>query len=197
MHSKHHHRRHTEVHEKPVSPASLSPPPPYSPNAGPSGLHVKHIVPPQHTSSFAPSPYDLPSLTFPEDNPKGWKAQMKNLAPGKSPAKLLEPPPPSFTRPPPPTLSYEDFPDIELIGNGTMLDQGFPYLAPFCPTAPHPFITHDVTEHDWRQFLHDIRIAGSLSPTNRIVSGVLPMAFGFGLILGASRCATADIAGMS
>lgn len=117
---------------------------------------------------------------------------MKNLAPGKSPAKLLEPPPPSFTRPPPPTSSYEDFPDIELIGNGTMLDQGFPYLAPFCPTTPHPFITHDVTEHDWRQFLHDIRIAGSLSPTNRIVSGVLPMAFGFGIILGASRRATAD-----
>ncbi|KAH9849015.1 hypothetical protein C2E23DRAFT_738357 [Lenzites betulinus] len=108
---------------------------------------------------------------------------MKNLAPGKSPAKLLEPPPPSFTRIPPPTLPYGDFPDMELIGKGTMLDQGFPYIAPYCAQMPHPFVMHDVNESDWRHFLHDIRIAGSLSPTNRIVSGVLPMAFGVGFII--------------
>ncbi|KAI0360325.1 hypothetical protein OH77DRAFT_673364 [Trametes cingulata] len=109
---------------------------------------------------------------------------VKNIAPGKTPAKLLTPPPSSFTRPPPPTLPYGQFPDMELIGKGTTLDLGFPYIAPACPMLPHPFVTHDVNEDDWRQFLHDIRIAGSLSPMNRVVANVFPILFGFGIIIG-------------
>ncbi|KAI0777320.1 hypothetical protein BD413DRAFT_468132 [Trametes elegans] len=130
--------------------------------------------------SFAPSPYDTPLAGIAK--PQGW---VKRLAPGKSPAKLLDPPPPSFTRPPPPQLQPDlTFPPMELIGKGTMLDQGFPYTAPHCPMLPHPFVTHDINEHDWQRFLYDIRIAASLSPTNRILAGLLPMLFGFGLISG-------------
>ncbi|KAI0634710.1 hypothetical protein C8Q77DRAFT_1103645 [Trametes polyzona] len=167
------------VHKEPVLPS----PPPYS--ARRYSRSEAQLSPPPSAHFYAPPPFNAPALAFPdEEGAKGWKSHMHNFAPGKSPGKLLEPPPPSFTRPPPSSLTYDDFPDLVLFGKGTMLDQGFPYIAPFCPTAPHPFVTHDVNEHDWRQFLHDIRIAGSLSPTNRIISGVLPMAFGLTIILG-------------
>ncbi|KAI9061606.1 hypothetical protein FKP32DRAFT_1678061, partial [Trametes sanguinea] len=90
--------------ERPPShPYSLLPPPyesdggsPYSSKQGP------HQSP--STYSFAPSPYGDPSAPLSGDNPKGLKQHLQNLAPGKSPSKLLDPPPPSFTRPPPAEL---------------------------------------------------------------------------------------------
>ncbi|KAI1789466.1 hypothetical protein LXA43DRAFT_974290 [Ganoderma leucocontextum] len=119
---------------------------------------------------------------------------VKNFAPGKSPKKLLDPPPPSFLRPPPPGLPYAGgggdggaFPVMLLLSKGATLDRGFPYVAPECGAGvvPHPFVAHDVNEQDWRRFLHDLRVAGSLSPLNRVASGLAPLALpGVGIILG-------------
>ncbi|KAL7283942.1 hypothetical protein ACG7TL_001214 [Trametes sanguinea] len=161
----------------PSHPPSLLPPP-YANDGGSSSHQSQGMYP------FAPSPYGDPTTPLSGDNPKGFKQHLKNLAPGKSPSKLLDPPPPSFTRPPPIDLPYGAFPVMELICEGSTLDKGFPYAAPACPIEPHPFVTHDVNENDWRWFLHDVRVAGSLSPMNRVVAGVLPIVFPLGLVLG-------------
>ncbi|KAI0699183.1 hypothetical protein C8T65DRAFT_710052 [Cerioporus squamosus] len=109
---------------------------------------------------------------------------VKNFAPGKNPKTLLNPPPPSFGRPPAPGAPYSMFPAMVLIGKGSTLDRGFPYIPPDTPLVPHPFVTHDVNEQDWRRFLHDMRVAGSLSPMNRVVAGLAPLALGIGIIFG-------------
>ncbi|KAI0777325.1 hypothetical protein BD413DRAFT_609706 [Trametes elegans] len=169
------------IQERPHLTDLLPSPPPYSAEPGSSNRKsLRYYQPTQHTIWYAPSPYDTPLPGTAK--PRGW---VKKLAPGKSPAKLLDPTPASFLRPPPLRLQPDlTFPPMELLGKGPMLDGGFPYVAPHCPMLPHPFVTHDVNEHDWRQFLHDVRVAGSLSPTDRIVSGLLPMLLGFGILLG-------------
>ena len=144
----------------------------------------------QHPYPYAPSPDGTAGPALSGDNVKGFMGHVKNFAPGKSPTKLLDPPPECFARAPPPGPLYGPFPLLVLVGKGTTLDRGFPYAAPACPApagtpAPHPFVVHDVTEADWRRFLHDVRIAGSLSPMNKVVSGLAPLALGVGIIFGA------------
>ena len=137
--------------------------------------------------SFAPSPDGTAGPELSGDNVKGFMGHVKNFAPGKSPTKLLDPPPECFARAPPPGPPYGPFPLLVLVSKGSTLDRGFPYAAPESPggaTIPHPFTEHDVNEQDWRRFLHDIRIAGSLSPMNRVVSGLAPLALGIGIIFG-------------
>ena len=151
---------------------------------------------PSHARSptFAPSPDGTrgggPEL--PGDNPRGFMGHVKNFAPGKSPKALLDPPPPPFLRPPAPGLPYAAFPAMTLLSKGATLDRGFPYAAPGCgegtvvgmELGEHPFVAHDVNEQDWRRFLHDVRVAGSLSPLNRVVAGLAPLALGIGIIFG-------------
>ncbi|KAI0646658.1 hypothetical protein C8Q79DRAFT_909129 [Trametes meyenii] len=164
-------------YESSTLPSSIGPPPPYP---GPSTPNTQRPPLHRHPSCFAPCPDGQPDPSLTGDNLKGFKQHVKNFAPGKSPSRLLDPPPPSFTRHPHPGLYYEPFHAMELIGKGNTLDDGFPYIAPPCQMVPHPFVTHDVNEYDWKQFLHNLRIAGSLSPSDRVVSGVLPMVLGFG-----------------
>ncbi len=140
--------------------------------------------------TFAPSPDGTKGPELPGDNPQGFMGHVKNFAPGKSPKTLLDPPPPSFLRPPAtgPGLAYGAFPAMRLLSRGATLDRGFPYIAPGCGrgsgVVAHPFVAHDVTEQDWRRFLHDVRVAGSLSPLNRVVAGLAPLAPGIGVIFG-------------
>ena len=61
---------------------------------------------------------------------------------------------------------------------GTTLEKGFMVIPPPTETQPHPFVTHDVTEDDWKRLLGDLQKTGKLSPMNHIVAGVAPMAIG-------------------
>ncbi|CDO71139.1 hypothetical protein BN946_scf184845.g9 [Trametes cinnabarina] len=171
------------VYGRHPSHPSNSLPPPYARECASSSQNDQRYSLSQAAYCFAPSPYGDPTAPLPGDSPKGFKQHMKNLAPGKSPTKLLDPPPLSFTRMPPGELPYGSFPTMEVMCKGTTLDKGFPYGAPMCGVLPHPFVTHDVNESDWRWFVHDVRIAGSLSPMNRVVAGALPILFPFGLVL--------------
>ena len=113
---------------------------------------------------------------------------MSKFAPGATPADILNPPPPSFARAPPRTMSYAPFAPCALLSLSKDLAAGFPPLAPPAAVQPHPFAVHDVQEGDWTRFLGDMRRAGALSPMNRIVAGVAPMAMGIGL---AGACCSA------
>ncbi|PIL25562.1 hypothetical protein GSI_12370 [Ganoderma sinense ZZ0214-1] len=158
-------------------------PAPFSPTPGPA------LFP-----TFAPSPDGTKGPELPGDNPHGFMGHVKNFAPGKSPQALLDPPPASFLRPPAPGLPYAAFPAMLLLSKGATLDRGFPYAAPASLGGEargaevgghaHPFAGHDVNEQDWRRFLHDVRVAGSLSPMNRVVAGLAPLALGIGIIFG-------------
>ena len=112
--------------------------------------------------------------------------RLKGFAPGKSVEQLLTPPPPSFERTPPRNLPYGPFELVVHQSLSTRLEDGFPAVPPPCAAAYHPFSTHDVSEADWRRFLGDVKSAGSLSPMNRIVSQVAPMAMGLSLPMGAA-----------
>ncbi|RPD55574.1 hypothetical protein L227DRAFT_509869 [Lentinus tigrinus ALCF2SS1-6] len=111
---------------------------------------------------------------------------MKGIASWKSPAELLNPPPRSFRRTPPVDIARDPFPIMILVGEGS-IDKGFAYVAPestgsVAGVSEHPFRTRDVNEHDWRLFLHDVRLAGSLSPMNKVVAGLTPLATGIGMV---------------
>ena len=64
---------------------------------------------------------------------------------------------------------------------GTTLDHGFPIEPPHTAVQPHPFMIHDIWEEDWTRFLTDIQKAGKLSPMNKIVAAVVPIAMGIRL----------------
>lgn len=106
---------------------------------------------------------------------------LRNAAPGQSVSELVDPPPPSFLRPPRPDLPYEHFEPASLVSLNKDLDKGFPQLPPPSRAVPHPFATHDVAENDWQRFLHDVKLAGSLSPANRIAAAVAPISMHAGL----------------
>ncbi|KAF9525751.1 hypothetical protein CPB83DRAFT_771568 [Crepidotus variabilis] len=72
-------------------------------------------------------------------------------------------PPPSFSRSRTPGLSYAQFKPTFLVARSTTLHKGFPMTSPPGHDDVHPFITHDINEVDWLQFLSDIRAAGSLT----------------------------------
>lgn len=67
------------------------------------------------------------------------------------PSSSHQPNPPNFSRQPHPHLSYESFPFTYLLANDKHLDQGFPPIQPPSAMHPHPFISHDVLETDWRR----------------------------------------------
>ncbi|KAI0762974.1 hypothetical protein C8Q74DRAFT_1165163, partial [Fomes fomentarius] len=87
----------------------------------------------------------------------------------------------SISRAPPKDLPYSPFPPAVLHARGIDLESetgGFPMEPPVCPCAPapHPFVTHDVTQEDWARFLQDVRSAGGLSPVNQIIAEAAPVA---------------------
>ncbi|KAH9932302.1 uncharacterized protein B0H18DRAFT_987492 [Fomitopsis serialis] len=90
-------------------------------------------------------------------------ALVSSLGPDQGVGALLDPPPPSFRRPARPDLSYEPFEPASVKSLDKDLDRGFPLVAPPSRVAPHPFATHDVFEDDWQRFLHDVKLASSLT----------------------------------
>ncbi|KAH9932296.1 uncharacterized protein B0H18DRAFT_929096 [Fomitopsis serialis] len=106
---------------------------------------------------------------------------LRKAAPGQSVSELVDPPPPSFLRSPRLDLPYEPFEPAFLASLSKDLDKGFPQVPPPSRAVPHPFATHDVAEDDWQRFLHDVKVAGSLSPANRIAAAVAPISMHAGL----------------
>ncbi|KZT66659.1 hypothetical protein DAEQUDRAFT_813448 [Daedalea quercina L-15889] len=123
-----------------------------------------------------------PSGTSSGGGSGGMLGMLKNVAPGQSIASLLDPPPPQFLRARRPDLYYGPFEPAALTSLDAQLDKGFPPLPPPATTAPHPFVTHDVADDDWQRFLHDVRVASSLSPVDKIKAGVTPVAMNIGLM---------------
>jgi len=107
--------------------------------------------------------------------------KLKNLAPGKDVAELLNSPPPGFHRQPPQNASYAPFEPTVLISKDKELSNGFPPVPPPSTGKPHPFATHDVTEQDWSLFLRQVQVAASLSPGNKLISNVAPIAMHMGV----------------
>lgn len=69
----------------------------------------------------------------------------------------------SFSRPPPGNLPYSSFDPIFLVCRGQYLNKGFLPLPPPSTATPHPFITHDINEGDWLDFLAKIQGAATLT----------------------------------
>ena len=93
----------------------------------------------------------------------------------------------SFARAPANDLPYGPFPTATLYAYSDDLQaDGFPKDPPTCACAPapHPFVTHDVSEEDWASFLDDVRGAGGLSPVNSLIAGAAPIAVRAGIIGG-------------
>lgn len=154
----------------------------YSPPPGPPPAYVdrEFIQPP---NPLLQVPKAGPSNRSPSPSSSGFK-----LA-GTTAVDVLNPPPPCFARPPPynPLMSAT-FPPCTLISIDAKLENGFPALAPPSSLQPHPFIVHDVKEEDWVRLLNDIKAVGKLSPMNRIVSNVAPLALGVGFFPGEPLC---------
>lgn len=127
---------------------------------------------------YAPYPHE-PAPTDPQAKPKK-PSFIKRIAPGQTPAQLLNPAPSCFERPPPPHLPYPPFPPMILIGKEA-LDKGFLVNLPEASlpwNGPHPFETHDISEEDWARFLHDVKIAASLAPKDRLKAALIPAPIG-------------------
>ncbi|GJE93681.1 DUF4646 domain-containing protein [Phanerochaete sordida] len=150
-----------------------APPPPYPADG-------RQYVPAAYPAPNGPpsTQPDTSSVAGPSSG--GIGGFMRGLT-GQVPSDLLNPPPPSFSRPPRRELPYTPFAPLTVVGIGTSLDKGFPAIPPPAAMQPHPFATHDVCEDDWVRFVGDIQKAGKLSPMNRIVAGVAPLAMGIGL----------------
>ncbi|KAF9527200.1 hypothetical protein CPB83DRAFT_856542 [Crepidotus variabilis] len=114
------------------------------------------------------------------------------LASTTYPSSISALPPPSFSRPPPPrgvssllSCSYAKFKPIFVVARGNggrRLHKGFTMGLPPYPQVTsaaregfegsHPFVTHDVNEVDWMQFLTHLRAAGALTEKDKRRSSV-------------------------
>lgn len=159
-----------------------APPPPYAASNGQymPGAYTPGTYPPSRAPSRSPVPPNSPPVAGPSSAGAGIGGFLKGLS-GSEPSDLLNPPPPSFSRAPRRELPYTPFPPLTVLSLGSSLDKGFPALPPPTTVQPHPFAMHDVCEEDWVRFVGDIQKAGKLSPMNRIVAGVAPLAMGVGL----------------
>ena len=119
-----------------------------------------------------------PSLTPPsKDAPHPDK--VGKLVSGRCPQRLLNPPPPCFSRPRSESMQYPPFPTITVASIGKhYLAKGFPATLPPSETRPHPFATHDVTEEEWMHFLADLKRAAGLGWGDRLVGNVAPLLVG-------------------
>lgn len=152
-----------------------------------SSIRLLHVATLTHdVSRFRPPDVPSQGVNFAAPSstasPVPTTSALGKLAPGQSVEKLLDPPPPCFSRPPPPALPHVPFQPMSLFCRGATLDKGFLEIAPPSSTSPHPFLLYDVTEEDWHWFLYTVKISASLSPLNRVVAGAAPMALGLGML---------------
>ncbi|KAI0747167.1 hypothetical protein C8Q80DRAFT_1271946 [Daedaleopsis nitida] len=135
-----------------------------------------------HTCRTAPPPEDIPlrdiveGTRFPSlvgHNPKGLPRARENLAPGKSSVDLLKPPPACFQRWPSGDISPRPLSIMFVVREGSRTSS---YVAPESAVSPYSFVSRDVNEHD-------VRLAGSLSPMNKVVMGIAPFAIGIGILM--------------
>lgn len=131
--------------------------------------------------SLLPNP-QTPMFAAPSYGPESPIPRMsalRELAPGQSVHKLLDPPPPCFGRKPPPNLPCAGFEPMSTFCEGSTLNHGFcPEIAPATTGVTHPFVLHDVTKDDWKWFLYTVKISASLRPRDRVAAVVAPMVFG-------------------
>lgn len=112
------------------------------------------------TSSIQPHYYSPDSYGAPVPRTSATKALLSTIGekltpPVHNPATLI---PSSFVRTPPPGLGYDLFRPTYLVDLGGLQ---FP-MRPPPSQLPHPFVTHDVNEMDWKRCGPMIR--HSLSP---------------------------------
>ncbi|EMD34651.1 hypothetical protein CERSUDRAFT_116828 [Gelatoporia subvermispora B] len=62
------------------------------------------------------------------------------------------------------------------------LEDGFTLAFPPSAMIPHPFVMHDVTQHDWTLFIQQIKAVAGLSITDRVIANVVPLALNANLI---------------
>ncbi|KAH7912645.1 hypothetical protein BJ138DRAFT_1147969 [Hygrophoropsis aurantiaca] len=154
--------------ETPGDPDSRHPPSPSSSVLRPNYLQSSYGTPSQSSASLTSSP------------PLKSKKDGLSLPSFFGSRDMVQP----CNREPPRGLSYAPFPAISLESNTVELRKGFPELPPPCYFQPHPFVTHDVTEDDWRRFLADVKKAASLSTQQRIASNVVPIVTPVGIVGG-------------
>ncbi|KAI0360330.1 hypothetical protein OH77DRAFT_1418220 [Trametes cingulata] len=156
------------------------------------GAHTPHPLH-GHYGSHAPNASHVSLASSASHTPRDTQGSsststsggLSNLIPrGKDVHSLIDPPPPSFLRRPSPSFPYGPFEPLEVLAAGKRLDDGFVATLPFSATQPHPFATHDVMEEDWMRFLGDLKLAGSLSIRDKVISGLAPAAIGLGIIPG-------------
>lgn len=116
------------------------------------------LSPPPSNSPYAPVP--VPDVaagpSTPQEGQGGIMVSLGAFFGNKGP-------PPMWQRQPPGQLPYGAFPPMSLISNDKKLTHGFPELPPPCPSNPHPFATHDVTEEDWKRCVAVAVRGGGLS----------------------------------
>jgi Domain of unknown function (DUF4646) len=111
------------------------------------------------------------------DSPIESKGFLRGLfAKGQPKRDPLDPPPECFSRPAQLPQGPLPFTTFEVACNGRLLDAGWPQTYP-SDILP----AHDIQEPEWIRFLEDLALTACLTPRNRIVSHVIPMAMGVGL----------------
>ncbi|KAI0371411.1 hypothetical protein BV20DRAFT_203980 [Pilatotrama ljubarskyi] len=190
-----HHANWADVQHVSIPGASVyQPPPGHAPRSLPVGadsgrsLYPETLIRTPQLSPRSPAPH-ASHAPYATEQSTSRSSRLSSLIPrGKDVRGLIEPPPPSFLRPPARGFPYGPFEPLEIPAAGKKLDDGFITALPPSSTQPHPFSTHDVREEDWMRFLGDIKLAGSLSVKDKIISGMAPAAMGLGIIPGESYC---------
>ncbi|KAF8903911.1 hypothetical protein CPB84DRAFT_1845582 [Gymnopilus junonius] len=156
------------------SSSLFQPPPSYAPSDHDTARPEKIPVP-EFASSATTSDrtYYASSPSSPEHSslPPGVAAPPGIAAPPAEASSIspFQPPelPLSFYRAPPSELLYPSFKPTFIAGLGKSLDKGFPALPPPSDAQPHPFISHDVGEADWLEFLNAVRSAATLTDKDK------------------------------
>ncbi|KAJ7073124.1 hypothetical protein C8F01DRAFT_1013106 [Mycena amicta] len=83
--------------------------------------------------------------------------------------------PASFTRPWNTALKATTFAPIFLLADANSLRRGFPLVPPPSAQTPHPFLLHDVSERDWKEFLDELRTVANLTMRDRQNAYAVPI----------------------
>ncbi|CAK5273925.1 unnamed protein product [Mycena citricolor] len=90
----------------------------------------------------------------------------------------------SLSRLPSDTIRPAAFKPIFVYAEGNSLRRGFPHLQPPTrdPELPHPFLMHDVLEHDWLQFVDELRETARLTDKEHLTANSVPVLSGIPFI---------------